>query len=134
RRRIAALYDDLLAGVPGVRTPPPLPEGHNSSSSFYWVQVDAAIRDRIATDLRRRGIATAFRYPPLHRAPTGGALSTATGAAAGPLPHTDEAAAQTLLLPMHQGLGDEEVRTVAEGLGAAVRERMRPAAAGAAAD
>ncbi|MFH9067507.1 DegT/DnrJ/EryC1/StrS family aminotransferase, partial [Streptomyces coeruleorubidus] len=116
RRRIAALYDDLLAGVPGVRTPPPLPEGHNSSYYFYWVQVDAAIRDQIAADLLRQGIYTTFRYPPLHKVPAYGPYAGAD------LIGTEQAAETTLLLPIHQALTDGDVHTIVTALETSVAE------------
>lgn len=122
RHEIAARYDALLADAEGVRLPPPLPAGHESSGYFYWVQLDPAIRDRVAATLLERGVYTTFRYPPLHRVPEYGAD--------GPeLPGTDEASESTLLLPLHQGLDDEQVRTVARELRAAVTEHT-PAPAG----
>ncbi|WP_410537970.1 DegT/DnrJ/EryC1/StrS family aminotransferase [Streptomyces sp. KL2] len=116
RREIAGTYDRLLADAEGVRLPPPLPEGHTGSYYFYWVQLDPAVRDGVAADLLKRDIYTTFRYPPLHRVP-------AYGTGHGELPGTDEASEATLLLPLHQGLDDTEVRTVADELRKAVESR-----------
>ncbi|GAA2427497.1 DegT/DnrJ/EryC1/StrS family aminotransferase [Streptomyces macrosporus] len=116
RREIAETYDRLLADVEGVRLPPRLPDGHTGSYYFYWVQLDPAVRDRIAADLLERGIYTTFRYPPLHKVP-------AYGTGHGALPGTDEASESTLLLPLHQGLDDAEVRTVVDELRKAVENR-----------
>ncbi|MEU7171993.1 DegT/DnrJ/EryC1/StrS family aminotransferase [Micromonospora tulbaghiae] len=113
RAEIVRLYDELLADTPGVRLPPPLPDGHTSSYYFYWVQLDATVRDAVAADLLQRGIYTTFRYPPLHKVPVYGARVV--------LPETEQAAEETLLLPLHAGLDDDEVRTVAGELRAAVR-------------
>ncbi|GAA2898849.1 DegT/DnrJ/EryC1/StrS family aminotransferase [Streptosporangium fragile] len=121
RRAIAGTYDRMLAGVEGIRLPPPLPAGHVGSHYFYWVQLDAAIRDQVAEDLLERGIYTTFRYPPLHRTPLYRADRH--------LPHTDEAAETTLLLPVHQGLTDEDVETVVGELLKAVENRSGRAAA-----
>lgn len=125
RREITAAYDALLADAEGVRLPPPLPAGHVTSGYFYWVQLDPAIRDRVAATLLRRGVYTTVRYAPLHRVPAYGAVDAE-------LPGTEEAAETTLLLPLHQGLGDEDVRTVARELRAAVAEHTERAAAPAA--
>lgn len=114
RRAIAASYDRLLADD-GVRLPPPLPAGHRSSYYFYWVQLDKAIRDQVAADLLDRGIYTTFRYAPLHRVPAYRASAD--------LPGTDEASESTLLLPIHQGMDDTDVRTVAGELRKSVEYR-----------
>ncbi|WP_117215147.1 DegT/DnrJ/EryC1/StrS family aminotransferase [Allorhizocola rhizosphaerae] len=117
RRVIAGRYDRGLSGVDGLRCPPPLPPGHESSYYMYWIQVSPGIRDELARDLYERGIYTTFRYPLLHRV-------AAYGSAAA-LPNAEYAAARTLLLPMHQGLTDADadrvVTTVRECLG----ERLR---------
>jgi aminotransferase len=110
RKEVAAAYDEAFVGVPGLRRPPALPPGHETSYYLYWIQLDPAIRDDIARDLYARGVYTTFRYPLLHRIPAYG--STAV------LPGADEGAASTLLLPMHQALSDGDVDRVV----AAVRE------------
>ncbi|MEU7999410.1 DegT/DnrJ/EryC1/StrS family aminotransferase [Micromonospora sp. NPDC049060] len=116
RREIAAEYDRLLADVEGVRLPPPLPAGQRSSHYFYWVQLDPEIRDQVAADLLDIGIYTTFRYAPLHKVPAYGA--------GWHLPGADEAARTTLLLPLHQGLDDADVRTVVDGLRKSVEQRQ----------
>ncbi|OQD53889.1 glutamine--scyllo-inositol aminotransferase [Streptomyces phaeoluteigriseus] len=121
RQEISGLYDRLLAGAEGVVLPPALPEGQHGTYYFYWVQLDAAIRDQVAADLLARDIYTTFRYPPLHKVP-------AYGAGPRDLPGVEEASATTLLLPLHQGLDDSEVRTVADELRKAVEHRLTAAA------
>ncbi|MFF8960007.1 DegT/DnrJ/EryC1/StrS family aminotransferase [Streptomyces sp. NPDC014894] len=116
RRAVAETYDRLLAGLDGVRLPPPLPAGHTSSYYFYWVRLDPDIRDGVASDLLKRGVYTTFRYPPLHRVP-------AYGPYAGPLPDAERASDTTLLLPLHAGLDDADVRTVAAEFRACVEAR-----------
>ncbi|MFF8595152.1 DegT/DnrJ/EryC1/StrS family aminotransferase [Streptomyces sp. NPDC015220] len=115
RREVVERYDHELADVPGLRLPPPLPDHHTSSHYFYWVQMDAAIRDGVAADLLAAGVYTTFRYAPLHKVPTYGSDRV--------LPATDRAAGETLCLPLHHGLDDDDVRTVARRLRAAVAER-----------
>ena len=117
RQQIALTYDGLLADADGIRRPPALPAGHETSYYFYWVQLDAAIRDRVAGDLLDRGIYTTFRYAPLHKVPA--------YRAGGHLPGADEASDTTLLLPIHQALDDADTRTVADELRKAVEYRTR---------
>lgn len=123
RRRgaVMASYDRLLAGVDGVRLPPRLPAGHVSTNYFYWVQLDAQIRDEVAADLLQRGVYTTFRYPALHKAP----LYRSGAELAG----TDKAAATTLLLPLHQALSDADVQRVAGEFIAAVERHAHRRAA-----
>nr|AIW62986.1 aminotransferase [uncultured bacterium BAC-AB1442/1414/561] len=116
REQIVRSYDELLAGIPGVQLPPPLPAGHTTSYYFYWVQLPAAIRDAAAADLLERGIYTTFRYPPLHKVPAYGSAAV--------LPNSEQAAEESLLLPLHLGLDDDDVRTVARELREAVQRRL----------
>jgi aminotransferase len=120
RREIIAIYDRMLADLPEVRLSPRPPAGHRSTHYFYWVQVDPGQRDGIAEELLENGVYTTFRYPPLHRVPLYGSDAR--------LPGTDTAAANTLLLPLHQALTDAEAEQVARLFRAAV-ERRRPAVA-----
>jgi dTDP-4-amino-4,6-dideoxygalactose transaminase len=67
---------------------------------FYWIQTDR--RDELARHLRDNGIYCTFRYYPLHRVFKTGQT----------LPGVDYAADHTLLLPLHQGLTDDDVQFV----------------------
>lgn len=116
RREVAHLYDRLLSGAAGVRTPPPLPEGDEDSHYFYWVQLDPALRDQVAADLLAADIYTTFRYPPLHRVPA--------YRSGGGFPDAEWAAESTLLLPIHQALTDEDVRRVCHALTEALNGRQ----------
>lgn len=70
---------------------------------FYWIQTER--RDELARHLRDNGVYTTFRYYPLHRVFSGhrGFYSIPH------LPGVDYAADHTLLLPLHQGLTDDDV-------------------------
>ncbi|MFF9011383.1 DegT/DnrJ/EryC1/StrS family aminotransferase [Streptomyces sp. NPDC014870] len=126
RRRHAEQYDRLLADVRGLRLPPKLPEGHETSYYFYWVQVDPALRDRLAAELLELGIYTTFRYPPLHRVPVYRSDHLR-------LPATDEASEATLLLPLHHGLTSQDVESVATAV-RKVLQQLTDSADGAGAD
>lgn len=106
RRATARRYDEALSGVPGLRVPPPLPQGHLSTHYFYWVRFDsAAVRDAVSEDLLAKGIYTSWRYYPLHRVRRYGATDAV-------LPVTDLVSDTALLLPAHQDLLDEEVELI----------------------
>ncbi|MBQ1080611.1 DegT/DnrJ/EryC1/StrS aminotransferase family protein [Nocardiopsis sp. B62] len=117
RRELASVYDLSLSGVSGVRTPPPLPRGHESSHYLYWIQTAPEIRDAVAADLYAHGVYTTMRYHPLHRIAAYG--STAV------LPDTDSAAASTLCLPLHQEITEREVRYITEALADSVAKHSR---------
>ncbi|MEV5437248.1 DegT/DnrJ/EryC1/StrS family aminotransferase [Streptomyces sp. NPDC052682] len=119
RREIVGLYDRELAGVEGLLLPPPLPDGHESTYYFYWVQMDPQIRDTVASDLLAAGIYTTFRYAPLHKVPAYAHRARTAPA----LPGSDWAAGRTLCLPLHPGLSDADVLTVAAALRKAVADR-----------
>ncbi|MFE2558278.1 DegT/DnrJ/EryC1/StrS family aminotransferase [Streptomyces sp. NPDC059352] len=112
RREIVDLYNRELADVDGLRLPPELPAGHESSYYFYWVRMSAAIRDQVASELLAADIYTTFRYAPLHKVPTYASDAV--------LPGSDQAAGETLCLPIHPGLTDGDVLTVAATLRKAV--------------
>lgn len=116
RQEIVALYDRELAGIDGLRTPPALPEGHESTHYFYWVQMDPEIRDQVAGDLLADEIYTTFRYAPLHKVPAYGTPDTQ-------LPASDWVSDRTLCLPLHPGLSDADVLAVAASLRKAVDAR-----------
>ncbi|MEN8650838.1 DegT/DnrJ/EryC1/StrS family aminotransferase [Streptomyces sp. 21So2-11] len=118
RREIVELYQRELGSAQGLRLPPPLSPGHEASHYFYWVQTDPAIRDEAASDLLEAGIYTTFRYAPLHKVPT----YKSTGRV---LPGTELASGRTLCLPIHPGLSDDDVRTVARALRESVEARTR---------
>lgn len=108
RRSITERYNALLADVPGVLVPPPLPPGHENSYYFYWVQLPEGIRDQVAKELYARGVYTTYRYTPLHQVQAYGADVS--------LPKAEWAAECTLNLPIHQALTESDVDTVVEAL------------------
>lgn len=102
RRAVAAAYDDALRDLPWLRLP--RPRSSDIAHTFYPVQAERQLRDQLAVHLLGRGIYTNFRYWPLHR--------TRLYRSDSDLPGSDEAAATTLLLPVHQGLTEAEVDEV----------------------
>lgn len=96
RRDLSIEYDERLAGL--VRIPP----GGNGSHYFYWIQTPH--RDALAVYLKEHGIYTSFRYYPLHWVFQTGQI----------LPGAEQAANETLLLPLHQGMTVADVVMVCE--------------------
>jgi aminotransferase len=104
RQAIARRYDRAFADLAWLERPP-WPGGDVATSwYFYWIQLDPADRDALASHLLTKGIYATFRYWPLHKMH----LYRSSDA----FPGADSAAARTLLLPIHQGLSNAEIQSV----------------------
>jgi len=110
RRVVHARYDVALRHLDWLETPPEPAPGARSSYYFYWLQLDPSLRDRLARFLLDRGIYSTFRYYPLHLVSLYGSRAS--------LPNAEAAAQRTLCIPLHQGLTDEDVDSVIDGIGA----------------
>ncbi len=114
RRRAAARYDELLAGLAGVELPRTL-AGNEHVWHLYVVRV--ADRDRVLARLQAAGIGAGIHYPtPLH---LHGAMRH-LGHRPGDFPAAEAAAAEILSLPLHPFLSAADQERVAVELGAAV--------------
>jgi dTDP-4-amino-4,6-dideoxygalactose transaminase len=110
RVRLAALFDEALAGCAGVR---PVPRGEGSVCHLYVVR--AKRRDGLRRYLAERGIATGIHYEvPLHLQP---AFAEA-GMKRGSLPVAERACKEIVSLPLWPYMPEAMVAQVAE----AVRE------------
>lgn len=110
RRKLAALYDKGLAGLP-VRTPPRGSGGTLHAYSLYVVRLDE--RDALAQHLAREGVGTGVYYPlPLHLQPAYRDLGYKEGA----FPQAEQAARTGLALPIFPELREDEVRTICEAV------------------
>lgn len=113
RREAAALYDNLLEGLPVTR--PTTRDGNEHVWHLYVVQVDD--RDRVLQALTDAGIGAGIHYPvPIHLQ---GAYAGA-GYRAGDFPVAETAAARILSLPMFPGISPDQQRRVVEALGRAI--------------
>jgi len=113
RRRLAERYNELLGGMPTVETPKD-PDYARRTWQSYPVRVlaeagvsaadlmDALLHDGVAT---RRGIMA------IHH-------EVSYANCAGPLPHTDKAAEEFVLLPLFPGLTEEQQDHVVDRVGA----------------
>ncbi len=97
RKQIARRYDEALKSLVTISPDAPWVE---PPYYFYWIQTPQ--RDALARHLRDNGVYVTFRYYPLHRVFHTGQT----------LPGADYAADNTLLLPLHQGLSDDDVQFV----------------------
>jgi perosamine synthetase len=120
RRRLAERYGELLAPMPGVEPPTDPPYARRTWQS-YPVRVDARACDLSAAELMeallRDGVATRRGIMAIH-------LEASYANAAGPLPHTEAAAREFVLLPLFPGLTEAQqdyvVERVAAHIGAVV--------------
>lgn len=114
RRAAAALYAELLEGVPGVRLPRSLP-GNEDVWHLYVVRVED--RGRVQAALTAAGIASGIHYPtPVHLTSAFAYL----GHRAGDFPVAEAAAGEILSLPMFPHITSGQVGRVAEAVGEAV--------------
>ncbi|MGH9281427.1 MAG: DegT/DnrJ/EryC1/StrS family aminotransferase [Acidimicrobiales bacterium] len=109
RRRLGRRYSELLGPVPGVE-PPVEPEHVETNYQSYLVTItdDAArSRDEVMVELRRAGIATRPGVTAIHH------QEVYAGTERAPLPVTDEAVANRLILPLYPQMTGSEQDEVA---------------------
>lgn len=110
RRAHAAIYDERLAGVEGVRTPVVDPLNHHVYNQ-YTLRADR--RDELRSWLQEKGIGSGVYYPvPLHLQECFSAL----GYRKGQLPHAEAACAEVLSLPVFPELGKDRAHEVADAI------------------
>ncbi|QWV93645.1 DegT/DnrJ/EryC1/StrS family aminotransferase [Geomonas oryzisoli] len=108
RRRLAALYGELLAGTPGITLPVERPQGRHV---YHLFVIRSDRRDLLKGHLDAAGIGCLVHYPvPVHRQPA------YEGTGFGSLEHTERAAAEILSLPMYPELPEADVQAVATAI------------------
>jgi dTDP-3-amino-3,4,6-trideoxy-alpha-D-glucose transaminase len=109
RAKLAALYDEALAGCDAVQ---PLSRGPESVNHLYVVR--ARSRDRLRSFLSEHGITTGVHYPePLHLHPA----FRDCGAKRGAFPHAEKACREIVSLPLWPYLAESQVLRIAELIG-----------------
>ena len=116
RRNAAALTAALTElGTPGIVLPRTA-----DGAGHVWHQYTLRVltdRDAFVGELSALGIGAAAYYPVgVHRLP-----AHADGVVPNPLPHTDAAAAEVCSIPVHPGLGADDLDRVAEAVDATAR-------------
>ena len=109
RAELAARYDALLADVPGVLRPP-RPSTGTHAWHLYLIRVLPEYgrdRDELAEELAQRGVGTSVHFIPVHHFPY---FRQVLGPdACTDLPVADRIFPQLLSLPLHPGLGDDDI-------------------------
>ncbi|MCU1427508.1 MAG: aminotransferase DegT [Actinomycetia bacterium] len=122
RRRAAAIYDEMLAGTPGV-TPLEVPRGCEPNYYKYVAMLDGVIdRDALKRELREgSGVSLSGEVyaRPLHHEPVFAYL------AQGPFPVAEDVCRRQICLPVHSDMTAAEARHVAESLAATVGRMLR---------
>ncbi len=110
RRRVAARYADLLAGLP-LQLPE---EGKNAHHVYHLYVVRTPARDALQKYLREAGVGTGIHYPvPNHLQP---ATLGRAGVRSEALPRTEAACKEILSLPCFGSMRDEEIVHVANAV------------------
>ena len=110
RRTRAGIYDEMLAGIDGVRTPV---VADGNEMTYYQYAVRAQRRDDLMAHLRGKQIGCAIYYARgLHQQPCFAHL----GYKAGDFPITEQASREVLSLPICPELADSQVAEVAEAV------------------
>ena len=120
RRRVAAWYDEALddAGLEWIRRPQ-VPAGRRHTYQSYVVLLDPQVdRDGVIANLAGAGIETTLGTYALHAQPF---FARTFGFAPGDIPHSSRAFTSTLSLPLHPGIGADEVAIVVAQLTSALR-------------
>lgn len=115
RQSVAARYNELLAGIPGV-VPPQVAPGCEHVYHQYTVRVPR--RDAVQQRLAEAGVPSTVYYPvPMHLQK----MYAHLGGRPGQLPVAERAAEEVLSLPVYPELTAAQIHRVAEALAAAVR-------------
>ena len=103
RRALAARYHELLAGVDGL-VPVRDPAHGQTNYQSFWVLLDGfpAGRDEVLAELAARGVSARRGIMAAHLEP---AYADVTP---GPLPVTERLTRESLILPLHHALSDDD--------------------------
>ncbi len=108
RRAHAKRYNELLAGIPGVKTPK---EMSWAKHVYHLYEIRVPRRDELMKYLADREVSCGIHYPvPIHLQEAYGFL----GLKAGAFPVTEKCADEILSLPMFAELSEEQIQRVAE--------------------
>jgi len=107
RREIAALYCELLQGVPGITLPPPPDSDPRHFDIFQNFEMQSDRRDALQAHLKSRGIGTLIQWggKAVHQFPGLGLQAH--------LPYTDALFRRLIMLPINTSLSNDDVRYVA---------------------
>jgi perosamine synthetase len=120
RARVAAWYEQALAGIEGLGIPVAEHRGDRRGWFVYVVQVPAGgpARDDVVVALRERGIQSKPYLPAIHLMSF---YRERFGHREGEFPVCEDVAARSIALPFFPELTEAQVEQVAEGLNAVLR-------------
>jgi dTDP-4-amino-4,6-dideoxygalactose transaminase len=120
REVLAQRYDALLSELRGVtpvdRGSDGLHERHALHLYQIWLDGDRDRRDRIVSDLRRRGIGAAVHYIAIHLHPY------FRDRFSGPFVNSEEASNRLITLPLHPGMDEGDVERVVSALATSLKD------------
>lgn len=106
RRENASRLRELLEGIEGIRLPEERP---GAEYNWYLFTIASPKREKIREELERAGIGARVYYEiPVHRLPMFNSEER--------LPNTERAAEEVLSLPVHPGVGEEELEAMASAV------------------
>ena len=109
RRKVADMYDKVLANIPEIVTPKTYA---NTTPVWHLYVVRAEKRDDLMKFLKEKGIGSGLHYPlPLHLQP-----ATAKGYAKGDFPEAELATETIVSLPMYSHMPEDDACIVADAI------------------
>ncbi|KPL77020.1 polysaccharide biosynthesis protein [Ornatilinea apprima] len=114
RQRVADLYNQHLAGLPGIEIPYLAPETTRVSWFVYVIRVARGVdREALAARLAQRGIPVRPYFLPIHLQPY---MVERFGYREGDFPITEDLGRRGLALPFSGKMDEEQVAYVCQGL------------------
>jgi dTDP-4-amino-4,6-dideoxygalactose transaminase len=110
RRKVAAAYRELLANIEEIKVPIEMPYAKHV---YHLFEIRVKRREKLMEFLKQKGIETGLHYPkPLHLQKAYGYLSYREG----DFPIAEKCCREILSLPIHPGMGDEQISYVADSI------------------
>jgi dTDP-4-amino-4,6-dideoxygalactose transaminase len=115
RDEIIERYDEVLAGVPGIRTPPE-PVESDPMYHLYAIEVGDEFgcdREAFVNAMHEENIGVQVHYVPLHYHPF---FQEEFGYERGDFPETERVYEELVSLPLHPEMDDEDIEDVLEAI------------------
>lgn len=120
RRRLTALYRDLLGAIPDLGLPFVHHPGLTSAHLLPVLLPPGADRRAFMESMREHGVQTSIHYPPVHSFSAYREERVARGVPPPSLPITEAVAAREVTLPLYASLSETQVELVAQAVQAAL--------------
>ncbi len=126
RATIARIYEQKLAGLPGLILPSTVNVGERVSWFVYVVRLSDSFtrqdRDEIVAELHNRGIGCGRYFAPIHLQSF---YRKSFGYEPGSLPNTERVAARTLALPFFNRITEAQIDKVCHALTELIEQKSR---------